>query len=201
MEKYQFREGQRDHLKADNIYYKLHISHIFQQGISTYATWWWWWGPGARVPDINRSHVTCPGFRLGIIFWLWTTQIRWQLLKTIPRICIYQSFHPPHCSAHMERWRQWVTRTSRNLCWRQLTVPELLSYLLSIIYYLQTFLNVDVDTMKYKQSSEKEPIVPSSCWQHQLEPLYIGLFNWFFKASPNIVYSSNIDINFGSLMP
>ena len=56
----------------------------------------------SRVPDINRSHLTCPGSRLGIIFWLWATQIRWQLLKTIPRICIYQSFHPQHCSAHME---------------------------------------------------------------------------------------------------
>ena len=197
MEKYQFREGQRDHLKADNIYYKLHISHIFQQGISTYATWWWWWGPGAWVPDINRSHLTCPGSRLGIIFWLWTTQIRWwQLLKTIPRICIYQSFHPQHCSAHMET-------VSHSHFSESVLAPTDCSgtALLSPIYYLQTFLNVDVDTMKYKQSSEKEPIVPSSCWQHQLEPLYIGLFNWFFKASPNIVYSSNIDINFGSLMP
>ena len=155
MEKYQFGEGQKDHLKADNIYYKLY--HIFFSrgskpllhgcgSLSTGAQ-----VPGVRVPDINRSHLTASAHSDYDQYFYFEQfrKIRWQLLKTIPRICIYQSFYPQHC-------RQWVTLTSRNLCWRQLTVPELLSYLLSIIYYLQTFLNGDVDTVKNKQSSEKE---------------------------------------------
>ena len=36
---------------------------------------------------------------------------------------------------------------------------------------------------------------------HQLQPLYNGLFKLFFKASPNIDYSSHIDIIWRTLMP